>query len=204
MSELDPSITHRVTLPARELHFPQKLNLHLSLRGSLRNLAYKVNEFITKAGASEIRFSAASFLWPHVTLNLGWADSQSQLDELMSRLSQLSAKTNPLKLFATKLYAVEPKRSWVFVDVEPANSIISLKRELEAKVRDVLRPVEWDVINQSPHITVGYVKGSLTASLPSLEFFGENTSSTVDSFGISFCGARGTCVGKIQEYDLSG
>jgi 2'-5' RNA ligase len=187
---------------ANTVEYPKKINIHLTLQGSLRQLALAANKMVFIAGKSEIIFAPPSILQPHITLTMGWVDAESQFEGVKHILAECSEGLEPFFANAISLYAVAPKNTWIFMDVEPAKVIIAMKRKIHKAIHQEFRQVPWDVVNQPPHITVGYLPGGFNQEMRPLDSFDIPVSSSITAIGVSICGERGTCLGRLAEYTL--
>jgi hypothetical protein len=106
----------------------------------------------------------------------------------------------PVKVSIGKPYIKKPDNNYVFSDVLPSGPILSIKKSLWKSLSSYLRPLDWDVINEPPHITLAYINenySNIETYLAESKPLGDTV---FISISVSFSGEYGTCLGTIKTY----
>jgi 2'-5' RNA ligase len=201
----DNTATHKFVSPVDELDYPQKINIHMVLRGEILDYALRCNELISSTTFNEVDFSFDSFHVPHVTFYMGFVQNKDSLTKLMQDIGNWASTTPPrLQLNFSQPYLKKPQNRWCFVDVLPVDKFIEIKKHVRMIADPYLHPLSWDVVSEPPHITVGYIKQDSQKIENKLSAFlsPQHIHANIPAVGISFSGGRGCCLGTIRQYDI--
>lgn len=176
-----------------------KINLHLPVFGVINDFVLKSNKRILEITESEINFSPSSFQIPHITLAMGFIESIKDYENICYKLTDFVEHLPSLNLTFKQPYIKKPSNKYVFIDVNPANEIIMLKKELNSLIKSDFKSVKWDILNEPPHITIGYINGK-QKEIESEFYQIPEVSMTVNQMNLSFTGNRGSVIGTLKEF----
>lgn len=179
-----------------------KINIHIPIRGEANRFCIEANEAVRRVTKSDIDFSPNSFHIPHITLYMGYVNSESDFDLLMKKIHELSLTIPSTKMQLTKPYLKEPKKNYLFVDTNKSNELIKLKGEVKSLCGNLVEPLDWDVVGETPHITIAYIQSGFDQVNKLLPSFNREISLDFNAIEISYCGARGSCLGAIRAFEL--
>ncbi|PIE45352.1 MAG: hypothetical protein CSA45_03145 [Gammaproteobacteria bacterium] len=193
-----------IKLLNKQSHYNQgnsatKINLHLPVFGAINDFVLKSNRRILEITESEINFSPSSFQIPHITLAMGFIHSIKDYEAICYKISDFANHLPSLDLTFEQPYIRKPGNKYVFIDVNPANKIIKLKKELNSLIKSDFESVKWDILNEPPHITIGYINDKQKEI--EKEFYQTpEVTMTVNQINLSFTGSRGSVLGIIKEF----
>ncbi|RZK11272.1 MAG: 2'-5' RNA ligase family protein [Flavobacterium sp.] len=179
-----------------------KLNIHIPIRGGLNNFCVDINQRISAVTNSGIDFSPKSFHVPHITLSMGFVRNEANFEEIMLRVFLFSQEIKPFEITTGNPYLKAPQLKYVFIDTDQAEMIIALKQKLESALGDLLEPLNWDVVNEPPHISLAYVKKDILLVKALLNNYQQSFTFSADAVELSYCGPLGTCVGTIRTFEF--
>ncbi len=190
--------------PSSKIEFPAKVNIHFPIRGELFFHSLEVNKTISEITRNEIDFQASSFHIPHITLYMGFIENFTNMMSVLNKTEEISTLIKRFEINASKPYIKGPRNNWVFLDISPEDKIISIKEKVRSITRDFITPLSWDVVGETPHITVGYIKSRQDVVKNALQTIRGGISSYAEAVEISFSGARGTSLGSIRTFEIRG
>jgi len=202
MSIQDTSYKYNYLIPTEKLEFPVKVNVHFPCRGNFYFKSIELNKKILEITKSEVSFQASSFHIPHTTLYMGFVETFPNLMKTLEIVGEFAKAQKQLEIKLSKPYIKMPQNNWVFYDVMPVETIKLIKSDLREKIGKYMAPLSWDVVAETPHITIGYVKSNQDQVNKLLEQEQEGYIGTAEAVEVSFSGARGTCLGSIRTYEL--
>lgn len=179
-----------------------KINLHFPLRGDIATYCVNLNKDLQTLTKSEIDFSPNSFHVPHLTLCMGYIHREEQYKIILNEIFEFAQKMSVLTISMTKPYLKKPGNNYIFIDAKESSQIIEVKRNIYTKIDRLIEPLNWDVVNEPPHITVGYIKGGFEKVEQFLASYPEPNLWCADSIEMSFCGKLGTCLGAIRSFEF--
>lgn len=200
----DDSYKYNYLIPNENIRFPVKINIHIPIRGNLYFECVGLNKKIIEVTKSEVSFSPSSFHIPHMTLYMGFAINLSNLELTLKKTEEFANSITRFEMQISKPYIKKPQYNWIFFDASPADYIINIKHQLKEKVGICLEPLSWDVVQEKPHITIAYIKQNFTEIEKLLQDWNTNITSYAEAMEVSFSGARGSCIGSIRTYELTG
>ena len=178
------------------------INIHFPLRGEISNYCIRLNQEIQKLTKSDIDFSPRSFQVPHLTLYMGFVNSEQNYNAVLDEIYSLAQEMKAIKITVTKPYIKEPEKNYVFVGTGQSNQIIQLKRLMKEKNSKWIEPLDWDVVSELPHITVAYIQDNFDKVEKLLQDYPLGTDWIGDSFEISYVGLQGSCLGSIRTFEF--
>jgi 2'-5' RNA ligase len=179
-----------------------KINIHIAIRGAIKNHCLNVNQLIQAETKSLIDFSENSYHKPHLTLNMGYVRKESDLKNIFIQLDKLSKNINPFLLKSKRVYIVEPENKFVFIDSNNIEKLMSLKKEVHLLTKKYLLPLSWDVLSAKPHITVAYITKDIKKIRRILISKSEEIKWPVEAIEISICGLKGSCLGTLKSFEV--
>lgn len=179
-----------------------KINIHIPIRGAANRFCMELNEAVRKLTVSNIDFSPSSFHIPHITLYMGYVNSNKDFDLVMKKIHDLTKTISSFKIQLTSLYLKNPNMNYLFVDTNKVNELIKLKREVKSLCGNLIEPLEWDVAGEIPHITVAYIQDQFEQVNKILPSFNRELTLDFSAIEISYCGPKGTCIGTIRAFEL--
>lgn len=179
-----------------------KINIHFPIRGRMFSYCIETNQKILNITDSGIDFSAESFQIPHITLYMGFVKNDINLKKIMNELYDLSRELESFEIFPTQAYLKEPNKNYIFIDTKQSQQIINLKEKVKNRLDKYIIPLNWDVVNQTPHITIGYIKKDFQLTKELIEKFDAGPPFWAEAIEISFSGFLGTCIGTIRTFEL--
>jgi 2'-5' RNA ligase len=202
MTIKDNSLNHYYLLPHERLEFPIKVNIHFPIRGSLHHDCIECNKKISEITKNEVSFDPTSFQIPHITLYMGFVENIGNLKLMLEATETYSRSIKPLEIQVSQPYISKPQNNWVFLDVQPSETIKTMKRDIQQTTGKYISPLSWDVVGGIPHITLGYVKHEQKIVEEMLSTAELTRTSLATAIEVSFGGARGSCLGSIKTFEL--
>ena len=181
-----------------------KLNIHIPIREQAWNYCIAINSDIRAITNSYVDFSSISFQIPHITLYMGYVTSEANYSEIMMAVSQFTLTCKPFQISFSKPYLKHPKRTYAFLDVCESSRIINMKRQLHALLNAYIEPLNWDVVEEAPHITIAYIKTNFDEVEAKLKKMPPAPVMNAAAIEVSFCGPYGSCLGSIRCFECGG
>ena len=150
--------TTTLLTPTTQFDGPFKINVHFELPERLCDLTIDANASIRRIVTSEIDFSAQSLHKPHMTLAMGYCETELVFWKLLEFVDTFCKIHPPIETTFGKPYLKAPKRTYAFVDPDSSIDILHYKKELDKTIKALLQPLEWDVVSEPPHVTLAYIK----------------------------------------------
>lgn len=180
-----------------------KINIHIPIRGEANRYCMEINKAVRQLTKSDIDFSPNSFHIPHITLYMGYVNSESDFDLAMEKIHQLTMSIPSTIIKLTKPYLKEPKKNYLFIDTNKTTELIKLKEEVKSVCNNIIEPLDWDVVGETPHITLAYIQNGFNQVNNLLSSFNRELTLDFNSIEISYCGPRGSCIGTIRAFELT-
>ena len=179
-----------------------KINIHIPIRGEMLNYCMDINQKIQKITSSGVSFNPDSFQIPHITLYMGFVKNQNDYIQIMKRVYEISRELKIFEITPLKAYLKGPKKNYVFIDTEQAESIIELKKKFKKELGEYMEPLTWDVVSSTPHITIGYIKQDFSLVEELLIDYPLGYSFYADAVEVSYGGPWGSCIGSIRTFEF--
>lgn len=179
-----------------------KVNIHIPIRGNMLGYCMALNSKINKIASNGINFSPSSFQVPHITLYMGFIKDNADFISMMSSVYEISKELTAFEIYPTNPYLKKPKRHYAFIDTEQSELIIELKRLVKKKVEKYIEPLPWDVVSETPHITIGYIKEDFELVEDIFNYYERGPVFHANAIEVSFCGPWGSCVGTIRTFEF--
>lgn len=189
-------------IPSSRLQLPLKLNIHFEVEPHLLHYCVEANRIVGSNMSSEIDFAPPSIQKPHLTLAMGYCETETAYAELLILVQNIASELPAIQIKIGAPYFKGPKHNYLFIDIEPQDRIIELKRSIESRLGGLLSPLSWDVAGEPPHITLAYVRGDRQRAEESLSALPLLSSSSFTAISISASGPRGSCLGVMRRYEL--
>lgn len=182
-----------------------KVNIHLNINGDLLNLCQKINDEISKTGYNFIKFGKESILIPHISLFMGYINSYEQFEFILNTAYDFALSTDRFRIDPTRLHIAERtlnSSKYVLLDLLQNEEIFQKKKFFDDLLHAKIKPMEWDFLNTSSHITVGCFDKTLKHIEQNLNKYYEFPYCEIKDIGISISGKKGMCFGNLKTYDL--
>lgn len=202
MNSADPSINHLLLNPTSRIDFPVKLNVHYCLPQAVFDAVIRLNQRIMEVAPSDISFAPKSFMLPHLTIYMGFCEDNHAIESTLEYFCRFVADLHPQKVSIGQPYLKHDRRNWVFTDIEPISRLIETKRLFSTGTEDFMTSLNWDVVNEPPHVTLAYIRENHDLVEDLLKNWDGPDTAIFDTVGISFAGARGSCLGHIKTVAL--
>lgn len=175
------------------------INIHIPLQGYIKGLSIALNKQISAITDNKINFAANSFMLPHITIFIGYVKNEKDYENLCNALAQFIKNFKPFALNFTKPY-IKNNENYVFIDIVEKEKFIQLKKQLYQAIKPFIQKVEWDILNEPPHITIGYIEKDNEKVKRLLDIAKPNFKIKPNKINLSICGNYGTCVGILREF----
>lgn len=181
-----------------------KINIHLPIRGEMQKYCIGLNQRIRTITETEIDLGPSSFKIPHLSLYMGFVDTETNFNRILEVLFDYSETLEPFFVSSASAYLKEPDKNYVFLGIDQIYEINVLKQEIRDRINKHIIPLDWDIMQEVPHITLGYINSNFVEVSNLLENHPRGPSWMADALEISFCGERGSCLGTIKAFELTG
>ncbi len=121
---------------------------------------------------------------------------------MLYKTAEMAKQIKPQTLLLTSLYLREPKRNYLYVDIDKSYEIIELKKQVKENYGSLIIPTNWDVVQETPHITLANIVDKFDAVNEILPSFTERPILEFNAIEVSYGGPWGTCIGTIKTFDL--
>ncbi|WP_455076359.1 hypothetical protein [Prevotella koreensis] len=120
----------------------------------------------------------------------------------MKTVYSITKGLKSFKISPANPYLKASKNNYAFIDTDKSSQIIDLKRIFKSKLDNFLEPLNWDVVGETPHITIGYIKSRANEVNELLSDYELGPNFYADAVEISFCGPWGSCIGTIRTFEF--
>lgn len=179
-----------------------KINIHIPIRGSMLDYCIEINQEIQEITSSGVDFNPKSFQIPHITLYMGFVRNEKDFYSIMKTVYSITKELKSFKISPTCPYLKAPRNNYAFIDTDKSSQIIDLKRIFKSKLDNFLEPLNWDVVGEIPHITIGYIKSKANEVNKLLSDYKLGPNFYADAVEISFGGPWGSCIGTIRTFEF--
>jgi len=180
-----------------------KINIHIPIRGDMLDYCIEANREVLKVSNFDgIDFKPDSFQIPHITLYMGFVRNEADFKEIMNNVYLFSKEIEPFEILPSKAFLKGPKRNYIFIGTKQSQKIIDLKKEIKNILNKYIEPLSFDVVNEIPHITIGYIKKDFYLVEETLEKLEVGPSFWANAIEVSFCGSFGSCIGTIRTFEF--
>lgn len=198
----DLASTARFLQPSAVGKFPLKINVHLELPRELYRYCTDLNRDVEKTENSAVSFTSPSIQKPHLTLAMGYCADVRSYEEVLRRVGVFSEETETQRVSLGAPYLKEPRKNYLFIDINESEQIISIKSKLQKLMQGVMIPLDWDVAMEPPHITIAYLKQSSLRLEELLHRYSLPPGAQCSFVAIANCGPRGSCLGSLRSFPL--
>lgn len=182
-----------------------KINVHFIVSEPLTSFCLDVNRNIRKHNVGFINMDVESIILPHVSLFMGYVDSYEMLENVFRVVSAYAKTLSPFSYDSTSMYFKGHSPAdlqYLFIDSLQHEFLMAQKAELDARLKDIVHPLEWDMKAERAHITVGCYK-NLTPSVQEIAHsYNAIPSCRISQIGISLAGKQGVCLSLLKTFDL--
>lgn len=182
-----------------------KINIHFNINGDLLKLCEKINYNINQHAFGLIHFGIKSIAIPHISIYMGYINSFDQFEFILQEVSEFANKTKSFRIDPTQLYLkavnqTSPK--YLFLDLLQNQEIIEQKKYFCNLFENQIKPMEWDFLEEPPHITLGCYKGISNIAIKEIEKYHEFPFCQIEDVGVSISGKKGVCLGNLKSIKL--
>lgn len=177
-----------------------KLNIHFPVYGWIKDECISLNKEIHEITNNEIDFSPQAFQIPHITILMGYVKTLEDYTKICNILEKFTKTINSFNISFSKPY-IKNNENYIFIDIKESKKIINIKKELYKSIQPYFEIVKWDILNEPPHITIGYITMKREKVNQIIDVQIPNNILTVNRINISLCGLRGTCLGTLREFN---
>lgn len=192
----------RLLAPSGHGQFPLKINVHLELPVELLRHCINLNAKIGELTETEIDFRCPSLQKPHITLGMGYCTSAKNLQGVLCAVEHFCRNLPKVSISPQRPYLKLPKKNYLFIDLVECGEVIELKRQLDVVLVDNIIPMDWNVVEEPPHITIAYCRNPKSSLEEAVSKLSGSVGGTCESIGVSVCGPRGSCLGTLRSFPL--
>lgn len=182
-----------------------KINVFFTVTEPLNSFCHKINNEANKCVSGFWNFGNNSVYFPHISLFMGFVDSEEQLLNVFKTVSDFSKTIAPFKIDPMALYfkSVSEKSSkYLFLDFLQNDYMYEIKNTLDELLQKDVFPIGWDIKSERTHISLGCFKHLNTKINNLVESYRQFPSCEINQIGISFMGKHGVLIGTIKTYNL--
>ena len=184
-----------------------KINIHFNVNGELLKLCETINHNINQHAIGLIRFGVKNIAIPHISLFIGYINSFEQFEFILDQVSNYSSKTRQFRIDPTQLYLKSSKKrnsKYLFLDLLQNQQITEHQKHFCDLFTNRIKPWEWNILEETPHITLGCYKSMTNIAIKEIEKYHRFPSCQIEDIGISISGAKGVCLGNLKSFKLVG
>lgn len=183
-----------------------KFDVFFVIPEPLNSFCYKINQKINKCNLGFINFSANSIAIPHISVLMGFVNSEQMLLHVLEVISEFSNTISPFVLDPTNLYfksVNESSSKYLFIDFLQNDFLVKQKHILDKKLCNEIIPIGWNMKEERAHISVGCFK-HLTPTMKELvDSYKQMPSCEITQLGISLVGKHGVALSCMKVFNLN-
>lgn len=180
----------------------RKINVHIPVQGEALTICREINARINTVSPSVIRFDGDSSMRVHITLVIGALPNEGDLPTVIKEVADIAAMAAPFVMKTTqRLYIEEARNRYVFWDLAATRDFTRLRAQVAKSIGHLLVRAS-EVIEETPHITLGHVESEHDRIRALLRAFEREIAVPVTAVEISDAGPKGTCIDKIASFEL--
>lgn len=186
---------------------PTKVNIHFNVSSPLFDLCMKINQDINRHALGFINFGIREIAIPHISIYMGYVNSFEQLEDVIESVGKYADTHSIFQIDPVRLYFKGVSRfapQYLFLDMLQNDFLYKQKELMFNQFANQLSPIEWDMLNETPHITLGCYKNVTGSAMKAVEKYKDFPICTINQIGVSLCGRRGVCLSNIKTFDLTG
>lgn len=182
-----------------------KIDVHFIVSEPLTSFCFDVNKSIKTHNVGLINMGVESIVVPHISLFMGFVDSYEMLERVFLAVDAYAKTLVPFRFDATCMYfkgvsATAPQ--YLFIDSLQNNFLMQQKAELDIRLKDIVYPIDWNMKEERPHITVGCYRNLTQSVREIIDLYHPIPSCRISQIGISISGKRGVCLSLLKVFDL--
>ncbi len=182
-----------------------KIDVHFIVSEPLTSFCYSVNQNIRKYNVGFINMGIEHIVIPHISLFMGYVDSFDMLERVFEAVQSYARTLKPFTFDSTSMYfkGVSPSApQYLFIDSLQNDFLVQKKKEIDICLKDLVYPIDWNMKDERPHITVGCYKNLTNPVLELVNACNIIPSCKISQIGISISGKRGVCLSLLKVIDL--
>lgn len=183
-----------------------KINIHFEISSPLLETCYEINQTINKYAFGFINLGTKYITVPHISIFMGYINTYEQLEFIISEIEHYSKTIDSFRIDPVRLYfksATEKSSKYLFMDTLQNDFLLEQKKIIFDKLIDKIKPLEWDMKNSRPHITIGCYKNTTPKVIQLINSYKEFPICTIKRIGISLVGKKGICLGTLKSFSLN-
>ena len=180
--------------------YPLRLNISFELSPAVEEKVVSANHKLVNLGYKEINFQPDGGAIPHVTLLMGDVASRADFERLQQILVAFAKREKSIHYVVQRPYLKLPSKSFIFVDVEPAETFRLLRHRLFEQVNQLLAFEYHGGPDNVSHITLGYARPSLASVGKISQEFESDLNGIASALALSRVGNRGACIEKFAVF----
>lgn len=189
--------------PLRNLGNPaSKLNIHIPLEGKIVDYCVGLNKEIQKITPSLIDFGPSSFQSPHLTIDMGFVNSENDFKQLMDAIQSFAKELDPFSISSGKPYLGDFKAGYVLMDIEPQEFLHEIKLKAKQRFSPFLQSLDWDICKAASHITLAFVEDHFKEIRMLLDKYPSEQKCIANALEVSFVGPKGSCLGNLKKIEF--
>lgn len=182
-----------------------KINIHFIVSEPLTSFCFNVNQNIKKHNFGLINMGVESIVVPHISLFMGFVDSFEMLEKVFCEVYKYAQKLTPFSfdptnIYFKRLYSTEPQ--YLFIDSLQTDFLMRQKEELDNILKEIVYPLDWNMKQERPHVTVGCYKNITPSVCQIIDSYNMIPSCRISQIGVSLSGKYGVCLGLLKVFDL--
>lgn len=182
-----------------------KINVHFIVSEPLTSFCFDVNQNIRKHNVGFINMGIESIVVPHISLFMGYVDNYEMLESVFCAVNSYAKTLAPFTFDSTCMYFKGVSTSapqYLFIDSLQNDFLMQQKAELDARLKDIVYPIDWNMKEERAHITVGCYKNLTSSVHEAVNSYNAIPSCKISQIGISISGKRGVCLSLLKAFDL--
>lgn len=182
-----------------------KIDVHFIVSEPLNSFCVNLNRKIQHVNQGLIHMGREAIILPHISIFMGYVTSYQMLDLLISNVGTYAQSQSPFCIDPTSMYfkgLTKNAPQYLFIDFLQNQYITEQKRKLSALLKDIVLPMDWNMEEEPPHITVGCYNKITEKALSIIDENGIIPPCMISQIGVSVSGNKGVCLGLLKVYQL--
>lgn len=182
-----------------------KINIHFNINGDLLKLCENINQDINQHAMGLIHFGVKSITIPHISVFMGYINSFERFELILEKVYEFANKTKSFRVDPTQLYLksfTKTSPKYLFLDLLQNKEIQEQKKYFCLLFENQIKSMEWNFLQEPPHITLGCYKGINNIVIKEIEKYHEFPYCQIEDIGVSISGGKGVCLGNLKSFKL--
>lgn len=182
-----------------------KIDVHFIVSEPLNSFCINLNQKIQHVNQGLIHMGREAIILPHISIFMGYVTSYQMLDSLISSVGTYAQSQSQFCIAPTTMYlkgVTKNAPQYLFIDLLQNQYITEQKRKLSEYLKDIVLPINWDMEEEPPHITVGCYNKITEKTLSIIDENRIIPPCMISQIGVSVSGNKGVCLGLLKVYQL--